>query len=52
LGELVEMDGSHHDWFEGRGSWAVLMMMVDDATNLTYAKFFEEETTEAAYQVF
>jgi len=48
----VEMDGSHHDWFEGRGSWAVLMMMVDDATNLTYAKFFEEETTEAAYQVF
>lgn len=52
LGELVQMDGSHHDWFEGRGEWAVLMVMVDDATNLTYAKFFEEETTEAAYRVF
>lgn len=52
LGELVQMDGSHHDWFEGRGEWAVLMVMVDDATNLTYAKFFKEETTEAAYRVF
>ncbi len=52
LGELVQMDGSHHDWFEGRGEWAVLMVMVDDATNLTHARFFEEETTEAAYGVF
>ncbi len=52
LGELVQMDGSHHDWFEGRGPWAVLMVMVDDATNLTHARFFEEETTEAAYRVF
>ena len=52
LGELVQMDGAHHVWFEGRGPWAVLMVMVDDATNLTYAKFFEEETTEAAYRVF
>src|SRR5262249_42532087 len=24
-GELVQMDGSHHDWFEGRRNWAVLM---------------------------
>ena len=52
LGELVQLDGSHHDWFEGRGAWAVLMVMVDDATNLTHAQFFEEETTEAAYRVF
>lgn len=52
LGELVQLDGSHHDWFEGRGEWAVLMVMVDDATNQTHAKFFEEETTEAAYWVF
>lgn len=52
LGELVQLDGSHHDWFEGRAGWAVLMVMVDDATNRTYARFFEEETTEAAYKVF
>jgi transposase len=48
LGEMVQMDGSHHDWFEGRRDWAVLMVMIDDATNFTYARFFEAETTEAA----
>ena len=47
-GEMVQMDGSHHDWFEGRREWAVLMVMVDDATNETRARFFEAETTEAA----
>ena len=46
------MDGSHHDWFEGRREWAVLMVMVDDATNRTYARFFEAETTRAALEVF
>jgi transposase len=48
VGEMVQMDGSHHDWFEGRRDWAVLMVMIDDATNRTYARFFEAETTEAA----
>lgn len=51
-GELVQMDGSHHDWFEGRAPWAVLMVMIDDATNRTYAQFFEAETTRAAYESF
>jgi hypothetical protein len=46
------MDGSHHDWFEGRRERAVLMVMVDDATNRTYARFSEEETPAAAYEVF
>ena len=31
-GDLLQMDGSHHDWFEGRRGWAVLMVMIDDAT--------------------
>ena len=48
LGEMVQMDGSHHDWFEGRRDGAVLMVMIDDATHRVYARFFEEETTEAA----
>lgn len=51
-GELVQMDGSHHNWFEGRRDPAVLMVMVDDATNRTYARFFEEETTAAAFETF
>jgi transposase len=51
-GELVQMDGSHHDWFEGRRRNAVLMVMIDDATNRTYARFFEEETTAAAMETF
>lgn len=51
-GELVQMDGSHHDWFEGRRARAVLMVMVDDATSCTYARFFEQETTAAAFETF
>ncbi|HEY6510039.1 MAG TPA: ISNCY family transposase [Vicinamibacterales bacterium] len=51
-GELVQMDGSHHDWFEGRRERAVLMVMVDDATGETYARFFEQETTAAAFETF
>jgi hypothetical protein len=46
------MDGSHHDWFEGRRDRAVLMVMIDDATNRCYAQFSEEETTRAAYDTF
>lgn len=51
-GEMVQMDGSLHDWFEGRRGKASLMVMIDDATNWTYAQFFEEETTVAAMTVF
>jgi hypothetical protein len=52
FGELVQMDGSHHDWFEGRRERAVLMVMIDDATNRTYAQFSEQETTRAADDTF
>jgi transposase len=51
-GELVQMDGSDHDWFEGRGDRASLMVMIDDATNWTHARFFPSETTYAAMTVF
>src|SRR5665213_1128882 len=51
-GELVQMDGSHHDWFEGRRGWAVLMVLIDDATGTIYARFFEAETLEAAQEAF
>jgi len=52
FGQMVQLDGSHHDWFEGRREKAVLMVMIDDATNRTVARFFEEETTQASYDVF
>jgi transposase len=51
FGAMVQMDGSHHDWFEGRGPKCVLMVVIDDATNQTYARLYPAETTEAAMDV-
>ncbi len=51
-GEMVQMDGSHHDWFEGRGPWCVLMGYVDDATGAVYARFYEYEGTLPAMDGF
>jgi hypothetical protein len=51
FGAMVQLDGSHHDWFEGRRDKCVLMVMVDDATNRVWAQFFEQETTHASYDV-
>src|SRR6185503_9646273 len=51
FGAMVQLDGSHHAWLEGRGSKCVLMVMVDDATNRMRARFFAEETTRASYDV-
>jgi transposase len=48
FGELVQFDGSHHDWFEGRRGKRCLMNMVDDATGTTLSMLFEQETTDAA----
>ena len=47
LGELVQADGSPHDWLEGRGPWMVLVAMIDDATSKVTARFYPGETTEA-----
>ena len=52
FGAMVQLDGSHHDWFEGRRAKCVLRVMVDDATNRMRARFSEEETTQASYDVF
>jgi hypothetical protein len=51
-GELVQMDGSIHDWFEGRREWAVLMVMIDDATGTVDARFFENESWNSAAESF
>jgi hypothetical protein len=51
FGELVQMDGSFHAWFEERGEHATLMSMIDDATNTSLALLSEMETTESALQI-
>jgi len=51
-GEIVQMDGSHHDWFEGRGLKSVLMAYIDDASSRVYARFYEYEGTFPAMDSF
>jgi len=51
FGELVQFDGSHHEWFEERAEACCLMNMVDDATGTTLSIMGEQETTEAAMRL-
>jgi transposase len=50
FGELVQMDGSFHDWLE-TGHKPCLIDLVDDATAKMGGGFFEQETTEGAMRV-
>ena len=52
FGELVQIDGSHHDWLEGRGPKLVLMGYIDDATNTVHARFYDHEGTRPAFDSF
>lgn len=46
VGELVQIDGSPHDWFEGRAPKCTLLVFVDDATSqLMHLQFVAAETT-------
>ena len=51
FGELVQLDGSFHDWYQGRAGKACLMNMVDDATSTVEAQLGEGETIWAAARV-
>jgi len=53
FGDLIQLDGSFHDWFEGRGGMMTpcLMTMVDDATGATLLSFENQETTWSATKV-
>lgn len=48
FGDLVQIDGSHHDWFEGRGPICVFMGYIDDATNIVHGRFYDYEGTMPA----
>lgn len=49
-GELLQFDGSYHDWFEGRGAECCLLNFVDDATGKVYLKFAISENTQDVLQ--
>lgn len=51
-GEMVQMDGSHHRWFEDRGDPCVLMGYIDDATGDTFGGFYDHEGTMPAMDSF
>ena len=52
FGEMQQIDGSHHDWFEGRGPACVLMGYIDDATGNVFARFYAYEGTIPAMDSF
>ena len=52
VGELVQLDGSHHDWFEGRGPRCVLMADIDDASSRVSARFYAYDGTIPAMERF
>lgn len=53
FGELVQIDGSPHAWFEDRGPRCTMIVFIDDATSrVLYARFVEAETTRAYFDGF
>jgi len=46
FGELVQLDGSPHDWFEGRAPKCNLNVIIDDATSTVFAQFSQVETAQ------
>ena len=51
-GQMVQMDGSRHNWFEGRGPECVLMGYIDDATGIPFGRFHAYEGTIPAMDSF
>jgi transposase len=45
IGELIQFDGSPHDWFEGRGPECCLLVAIDDASGRVFLRFAESENT-------
>ncbi|MFH1280264.1 MAG: ISNCY family transposase [Candidatus Beckwithbacteria bacterium] len=51
FGELIQLDGSPHDWFEGRGERCNLNVAIDDATGNPILKFSRVETTQDYFKL-
>ena len=52
FGEMVQIDGSHHNWFEARGPECVFMGYIDDATGRPFGRFYPYEGTLPAMDSF
>jgi hypothetical protein len=52
FGEMIQMDGSPHKWFENRGPESTLMGCIDDATSEVFGRFYEYEGTIPAMDCF
>ena len=52
FGEMVLLDGSIHDWLEGRGPKMTIMAYIDDSSNIVFGEFYPAETTESAMRSF
>ena len=52
FGELIQIDGRLHDWFEGRGEYCTLLVLIDDATGrLTQQRFTSTKITLGTIRV-
>jgi len=49
FGELIQIDGSPHDWFEGRADSCVLLVFIDDATGKVVQLLFVESESFFSY---
>lgn len=51
-GELIQIDGSYHDWFEGRSDKCCLLVAIDDATSELMELQFVDHESSASYLEF
>jgi len=49
FGEMIQIDGSPHDWFEGRAEVCVLLVFIDDATGQVVQLLFVESESFFSY---
>ena len=49
FGEVIQLDGSHHAWFEGRAPKCCLLVLIDDASSRIVEMRFEEGETTQGY---
>ena len=52
FGEMIQMDGSEHDWFETKSEKCVFMGYIDDATGRPFGRFYPYEGTFPAMDSF
>lgn len=49
IGSMVQLDGSDHDWFEGRGPRCTLLVFIDDASSMVFMRFVTSENMKEVF---